>query len=444
MPEDMLAVWMDGFKRPAGYLTRGAAADTAFVYDDDYAAAGGLALSLALPLDQGEFGGLATRAFFANLLPENTQLQRIMEREGLDRGDVVGLLRHLGADCAGAISCLPLESPPVKTPGVLEEDYDLLDDRTLVKIVRSLQEERRLPAEVDDPSPVAGVQSKIALTVLPGRRFALPRHGLRVPTTHILKVPQRGQGREARLEEAAALLAAAAGLDVSVPEALKVDDMDALLIERFDRKVEDGIVSRIHQEDFAQALGLPSELKYQRRGKPGRRFDVEAIVSVLDRTANPVGARIAFLRATLLNLCIGNTDNHAKNHGLLYDAGATPRLAPLYDLLPIRMSNRYTHELAFNIGQATFFDEMTAEDLAAFFEAFGVADLPDFVETVAAPLVAALEAATPRLRSMNLKPFDDLIGRETERLVETLSLAIAVRERDYFPYEEKTGWGTGS
>lgn len=48
------------------------------------------------------------------------------------------------------------------------------------------------------------------------------------------------------------------------------------MIERFDRKVEAGVVHRIHQEDFAQALGLPSELKYQRCGAPGRRLDVEA------------------------------------------------------------------------------------------------------------------------------------------------------------------------
>ena len=440
MGDDMLAVWMDGFELPAGYLSRSDDGRTAFVYENRYVASGGLSLSLSLPLDAVEYGDVQTRAFFANLLPENAQLQRILEREGLERNDVVGLLRHLGADCAGAISCLPVGDPPVKTPGLLQSDYEPLSDSVTVKIVRSLAERQRFPVEVDDPSPVAGVQSKIALTVLPDGRFALPKAGLKVPSTHILKVPERRHGRDARLEETAALLAAAVGLDVSVPQAIKVGDYDALLIERFDRRVEDGVVSRIHQEDFAQALGYPSELKHQRRGRPGRWFDVEAALSVLDRTADPGGARLSFVLATLFNLCIGNTDNHAKNHALLYEGAGPPRLAPLYDLLPIRLENRYNHQLAFNIGDADHFDDITEADLTDFLVRCGVEGVAEFVEQAVVPLIKRLEEATNTLRSLSLKGFDDLIGRETDRLVGLLSAAVQVRDRDAF-YGQAGGWG---
>lgn len=439
---DDLVVWMDGARFPAGYLYKQDNGTIGFVYEQAYIEAGGLPLSLALPMDHGAFDDGPTRAFFGNLLPENTQLQRIMEREGLERHDVVGLLRHLGADCAGSVSCLPAQAPPVKTPGDLANDYVAIDDHLLTVVVKSLAEARRLPAEVDDPSPVAGVQSKIALTRLPDGRFALPRRGLRVPTTHILKVPERGHGRDARLEEASALLAKAVGLEVSIPTAMVIGDHEVLLVERFDRKVENGVVTRIHQEDFAQALGFPSELKYQRRGRPGRQFDAQAIVSVLDQTNDPVGARLAFVSATLFNLCIGNTDNHAKNHGLLYSHGATPRLAPLYDLLPIRQDHRYTHQLAFDIGQARFFDDMVPEDMASFLAAFDIEDLAGFVEQVVEPMIARLEDATKPLRA-SLKAFDDLIGQETEKLVDILSAAIAVRERDAF-HPVAGGWGSGS
>ncbi|HEY2658996.1 MAG TPA: HipA domain-containing protein [Caulobacteraceae bacterium] len=440
MTAEVLTVWMDGFDTPAGELVRTNTGEMAFLYAEDYSAAGGLPLSMSLPIDHEEFGDVESRAYFSNLLPENNQLDAIMAREGLARDDVVGLLGHLGADCAGSVSCLPVGAPPVKTPGVLAEDYEPLEEAKLARIVRSLADAQRLPAEVDDPSPVAGVQSKIALTVLSDRRFALPRAGLRVPTTHILKVPERRNGGEARLEEAAALLAEAAGLEVSVPQALKIDGIDALLIERFDRRVDKGIVSRIHQEDFAQALGFPSELKYQRRGKLGRRFDVEAILSVLRRTSAPDSAALAFLRATLFNLCIGNTDNHAKNHALLYDAGHVPRLAPLYDLLPIRLDRRYNHELAFEVGTAKFFDDMTSEDLADLITAFGVEDIQEFVEAVVVPLIASLEKATPALRGTGLRQFDDLIGRECDRLVELLGAALDLRERDHFPNHTPGGW----
>lgn len=437
MAGDVLAVWMDGHATPAGRLVRSDHGDTAFVYDAPYVDAGGPPLSLSLPLEEEAFGDVETRAFFANLLPENTQLQRVLEREGLARDDVVGLLRHLGADCAGSVSCLPIDAPPIKSPGILAEDYAPLDDKTLLTIARTLRDERRLPRDVADPSPVAGVQSKVAITVLPDGTFALPRAGARVPTTHILKVPARRDYRDVRHEEAAAILAVAAGLDASVPTAIRIGDIDALLIERFDRVVANGVVTRIHQEDFAQALGLPSELKYQRRGRPGRWFDVDAALRVLDQTRAPQDARMAFLKATVFNLCIGNTDNHAKNHGLLYDAPGAPRLAPLYDMLPIRLSRQFTHELAFNIGTATHFDGMTLEDLEVFFLQMGVdrEDLDLLYETEIVPMIEAIERAAPRLKSAGLKTFNDLIGREMEEIVERLGLNVLVEERDFYPAE---------
>lgn len=435
MAEDVLAVWMDGFDQPAGHLGRSAFGATAFAYNPAYVEVGGIALSLALPIELGEFGDVSTRAFFTNLLPEDTQLQRLMEREQLARDDVVGLLRHLGADCAGSISCLPEDRPPVKTPGVLETDYEILDDAVLLRIARALRDTQRVPREVRDPSPVAGVQSKVALTRLPDGRFALPSAEARAPTTHILKVPRRRDFRDVRHEEAAAILGRVAGLDVSVPEAITIGDVDALLIERFDRRVVNGVVYRIHQEDFAQALGLPSDFKYERNGQPGRRFDVAAVLNVLDRTSDPAAARLAFLKTSIFNLCIGNTDNHAKNHALLYDAPGAPRLAPLYDMLPIRLSAAYTHELAYRIGEARFFDEMTADDVAAFFQQMGVPrdGLDLLIKDEIAPLIASLEANSGVLRSSNMKLFDDLLGRELEEMVGLLGLTLPVGVRDYFP-----------
>jgi len=120
-----------------------------------------------------------------------------------------------------------------------------------------------------------------------------------------------------------------------------------------------------------------------------------------------------------------------------------PRLAPLYDMLPIRLDDRYTHQLAFNIGNATHFDDMSAEDLAAFLIQCGVADGPDFVEAAVVPLVERLEEAARTLRSLQLRRFDNLIGRETDRLVDLFSAAVDVRERDSFE-ERGGGWLQGS
>lgn len=425
---------MDGSDLPAGYLASNDRQDISFSYDDRYIMAGGLPLSLSLPLNEVEFGDVAARAFFDNLLPENDQMQRVMDREGLARDDVVGLLGHLGADCSGAISCLPIDADPIKVPGVLAEDYELLAPGAIAQIVHSLAERQRLPDDVADPSPVAGVQRKIALIHTP-EGFAKPKPGKKVPTTHILKVPETRLRRDARLEEAAARLAHAVGLDVSVPSAIIIDGVEALLIERFDRVVHEGVVYRIHQEDFAQALGLPASLKYQRNGAPGRAFDSRAIAELLDQTQAPAVARKAFLSATIFNLLIGNTDNHAKNHGLIYRHGRAPTLTPLYDLLPSRMNLDFNDQLSFNIGAADHPDTITADDLMVFFGDFGFSRPATmrFIDNVAAPMIQSLELASLGLTAQKMKDFDDLIGRETEQFVEMLGLNLPVRERDYFP-----------
>lgn len=86
-------------------------------------------------------------------------------REGIDRGDIAGLLEHLGADCAGAVSILPLDHPPITRPGRIHEDYDPIDEATFAELVGRLATDRPLPDEVRDPSPVAGVRPKDASAI---------------------------------------------------------------------------------------------------------------------------------------------------------------------------------------------------------------------------------------------------------------------------------------
>ncbi len=429
-----LDVWMDGLPIPAGALVAHADDTLRFSYNDDYFAAGGGPLSLSFPLGVRTFGDLPSRAFFGNLLPENNQIQRIREREGLEANDVAGILYHMGADCSGAISCVPAGSPSAKIPGNLATDYIPLSDNEIAEIMVSLADHARLPDATRDPSPLAGVQGKLAITVLPDGRWALPNPDLKVPTTHILKVPPRGDAGDAKLEEAACILAREVGFETSVPTALRIADREGMLITRFDRLVHDGVVTRVHQEDFTQALGLPASLKYQRKGEEGRRFYAPAIADLLAATAQPAKARETFLLATLFHLAVGNSDNHGKNHGLLYSAGNFPLLSPLYDILPVRMIERYTHQLAFDIGTAKFAEDITAVDFIFFFETFGLrgAGLRRFVERAVRPMLERLEAASANLPGRGLKSFDDFIGQELERLSQTLEIGMQFRERDYF------------
>lgn len=439
---DSLDVRIEAVDIPLGALAR-KDGGCRFAYAPDYLArAGAMPISLSLPLRAEPYGDVATRAFFDNLLQENDQLQQTMDRERIARDDIVGLLSFVGADCAGAISCLPPGSGPVKIPGDLATDYEELPREELADIMRRLADKQPLPEAVKDPSPVAGVQRKIALTEISGGRYGLPKQGLRVPTTHILKVPERGREREALQEAAATRLARAAAREVAVPTLFKIGDETGLLSLRFDRRVAGGSVTRIHQEDFCQALGLPASMKYERRGTDAARFSAAAVSDLLGRSNAPATERRAFMLSAFFNLAIGNTDNHAKNHALLYDTGPAPRLAPLYDLQPVRLTGRYTDELAFRVGGADRFDSMTADDISDFMGRFGLrtaAARQRFIEGEVGPMLEALDAAASELPQHGLKDFDDLIGREIARLADLLGLDLTIRERDYFT-ERSGGW----
>ena len=440
-----LDVWLDGSPIPVGKLVSLENGNIAYSYTSDYLARRDRPISLSLPLQEAVFGDLATRAFFSNLLPENDQIQRFRERHGLEVSDVAGLLYYLGADCPGAISCLPAGSGPAKVPGILAEDYAILRDGEIADIMVELADNRRLPPATKDPSPLAGVQGKIAITVLPDGQWALPRPGRKVPTTHILKVPRRMDAGDVPHEAAACGLAREVGFQASVPVPVAHGDRQGLLITRFDRDVKDGFVYRLHQEDFTQALGLATSAKYERNGQLGRRFDTQTIVELLDLTAQPALARETFLLWTIFNLAVGNSDNHGKNHALLYAGAGVPHLAPLYDILPIRLNDIYTHELAYTIGSASFAVDLTEGDFEAFFAIFGLSRAAQgrFLARRVAPMLARLDHAAMSLQATGLKSFDDFIGSEIAHLTEILKQKVPIRERDYFAVRGG-GWLAGS
>ena len=103
----------------------------------------------------------------------------------------------------------------------------------------------------------------------------------------------------------------------------------ALIVERYDRAGAGNDITRVHQEDLCQALGLPPTAKYESDGGPGCRRMAQAIRIYSSRPGRDLRT---FVRALALNWIIGGTDAHAKNFSLLIGAGGKAFLAPLYDV----------------------------------------------------------------------------------------------------------------
>lgn len=442
-----LDVYLEAVSEPIGKLTGAKDGAMSFAYTTDTLPH---PVSLSMPIREEPYGDVAARGFFANLLFENEMRDQVMQRHGIAERDIVGLLYHLGADCPGAISCVPEGAAPAKRPGQLNMDYGALDGSpalpetlsavtdplsiggSLAEIMASLRDHRRLPPQTEDPSPLAGVQGKIALTRLSDGRLGLPVPGSGAPTTHILKVPRAAAMSSVRREHLATRLMAKA-LEHPVAETcvLGEGDLQGLLIARFDRRLDGAEVHRVHQEDFCQALGFGHWLKYERNGEEGRAFTAAAIGHLLDATRVPARARQAFFEITLVNLVLGNSDNHAKNHALLYTA-SRPELAPAYDVDPVLLDD-VNHELSFRIGNARIADDIIGEDLDHFLKALGARGFGKPQQQRTAAIINTLLEAGDSLPRPAGKGLCDVIRQQAYHLSDNLELDLDVPEFDTVP-----------
>ena len=101
------------------------------------------------------------------------------------------------------------------------------------------------------------------------------------------------------------------------------------VVERYDRRVINRRIVRIHREDMCQAFGVPPAKKYENAGGPS----VSRIVNFLrENSGAPREDSLTFIDAMAYNWMVGGTDAHAKNYSILNCAGGRVRLAPLYDV----------------------------------------------------------------------------------------------------------------
>lgn len=335
-------VWFEGFE--VGRIGPGANGAAGFLYDPRWVAArGGFALSLTMPLRAEPFGPEIIETWLANLLPEGANLVAASRLIGLSSLDLSGLLRALGADAAGAFT---FGTGNDRAGWIYEPLAEFIARRegngaegatALGRFLGDLAAHPFFAGEEGARFTLAGDQPKVALAVidpdgapvlgLPGAhdRLAVARNG--APTTVIVK-PDTGR-RPGGVENAAYCLELARriGLDAVDWQILDTGGKPALMLARFDRGFNRaGGIRRMHQEDFAQALGLPPERKFGRDDPRGA--DLSALISVGRRLGDPRD-RLGLLDYLIFNILIANCDAHAKNYALLL--GGEPRLAPLYD-----------------------------------------------------------------------------------------------------------------
>jgi serine/threonine-protein kinase HipA len=335
-----LTVWWDG--RVAGCLYLGPDGDTQFAYDAAWLTdATAPALSFSLPKQAEPFNRRACQPFFGGILPEEGQRTAIARALGVSADNEFRLLEYLGGEVAGALTLLPEGETPA-LPSAAEPK--LLDNDDLIKLLD------HLPIR-----PMLAGEDGLRLSLVIDGQIALPAPGQ--PTSHILKPPIARFAGTTENEYFCMSLARAVGLDVARVEMRRVGERSFLLITRYDRSTGPaGEVTRLHQEDFAQALGVPSHRKYASEGGP----TFPDCFALLRRAATrPPREILKLLDAAIFNLIIGNADAHAKNFSLLHKDGAIT-LAPLYDLLSTVLYPELSPKLAMKIGGKAVLEEIEA------------------------------------------------------------------------------------
>ena len=311
-----------------------------FRYDPAWVASPeGRSLSLSLPMnfDGIPVSGDRVGRYFDNLLPDSALVRRrIAMRLRTRSQDPFDLLEAIGRDCVGAIQLLPPEYQPDDIHRIEVEPLDETGvERALLAAVAPAD---GLGRDVDDRQfriSLAGAQEKTAFTWHQGR-WCRPRNA--TPTTHIFKLPmglvgarQADMSSSVENEWLCSKILQAYGLPVAACEIGRFGGQKALIVERFDRRLDDSghYWLRLPQEDFCQALGCPAAEKYEADGGPG----LLQIGTIL-RGSEAAGEDLMGLLSTqLVFWMLAATDGHAKNFSLHLYAGDRYRLTPRYDVL---------------------------------------------------------------------------------------------------------------
>jgi serine/threonine-protein kinase HipA len=295
-----------------------------FRYDKQYLESKGQALSCSLPLQSEEYSGGAAHNFFSGLLPEEAMGRAMADAIGTDENNRFRLLVELGKESIGALRIGDITATEM-------HQYTELLNSDLQKVLAHREE---LMPEVylneNVRLSLAGAQSKIGL-LLKNNTYFLPLDG--APSNVIVK-PTSSRFETLTTNEFLTMkIASQMGIGTPKVNLMQAGNQEFYCIERYDRLTTNSTLTRIHQEDFCQALGISSQNKYEQDGGPSFPQCVDLIRRVCQVPGHDI---IKLLRLFIFNLLIGNRDAHGKNYSLLHDK-KNVRLAPAYDLVNTQM-----------------------------------------------------------------------------------------------------------
>lgn len=384
-----LTAYIDGSR--VGTFVRDGSGPITFTFDEDWRrGARRLELTLSMPKSRREHTGDAPLNYLWNLLPDSEAvLERWGTKFGVSPRNPMALLSHVGMDTAGAVQLADTDTDTLTGPSG-NEPITASEIAAHIRQLRTDPEAWLIPGHNAGYFSLAGAQSKFALSRTADGSWTVPTG--RAASTHILKPGIRGLDRSDLNEHLSLAAASRLGLDAAETAIERFEDESVIVVQRYDRVLNhDGTVTRLHQEDMAQATGTHPVGKYQNEGGPG----IEKIVTLIrGARGKDTGSASRFFEATMFNWAALGTDAHAKNYSLLHSASDGPSLAPLYDVataLPYRDINTRSAKLAMSFGRHYRQHEIEARHVIA--DAVALGFDADWAHDRAVSIVAGLADA---------------------------------------------------
>ncbi|MDY5579728.1 type II toxin-antitoxin system HipA family toxin [Porcincola intestinalis] len=412
-----ISIEKNGEQTKVGIIQCSGISDAVFRYDKAWLdREDAIPVSLSLPLQEEAFSSEKTKCFFEGLLPEGFTKRSVARWMHADEHDYLTMLSGLGQECLGAIQVVEgnTKPPKAKYTRMTEQQLQELAAEGAIKsaeLVTALH------------LSLAGASGKTGLYFDAGNKCWYLPVGT-APSTHIVK--QSHVRFKDIVTNEQLCLTTAKNLGIPVPSSFAVNTEDENLLfatPRYDRvltdkhRVLDGlpVPYRLHQEDMAQALGIPTENKYE---IVPSGYSEKICGLLRDFSSNPIRDILDFWNRIIFNDLIGNTDGHLKNFSFLYDKNlAGLHLAPAYDIVSTTIYPGHTRTLSMYIGESHDIDQIQRNDFVEGARRSGIqsAIILRQLDTMAENFEKAINQAADALQEKGYKN----AGTIRDRILET-------------------------
>lgn len=364
MRELSVFIEINGNSEYVGEIVGNDSTDACFSYADSYRLNPEFkAISIGLPLEEKSFDAKRTRNFFEGLLPEGFTRRCVAEWMHIDENDYMSILAGLGRECLGAIKILD------ESDKMITSEYRKLSAEDVYKLAsEGATESADLVTKAH--LSLTGASGKVGLYYNENEKeWYLPIGD--APSTYIVKQSHVRLKRIVANEQLCLLTARKLGIEVPESFIIKTEsDNDEVVLfatKRYDRIFKDNckmlngmsVPLRLHQEDFAQVLGIASADKYE---KNEENYMAKIFNVLRTNSSDPVTDILKLWDICVFNYLVGNTDNHIKNLSLLYAEDLkSVRLAPAYDIVSTMIYKGSTENMAMSINGVCNINEITRD-----------------------------------------------------------------------------------